>query len=127
MVNQKSKSINRKNVISIKKLQKLQSKKVEFNQNLNKHKKEQTQDYKPMIDRFADVKKSMDQKISEDLQDQEDEFMRKKRERRERSISKSLRKEKDKEGDEDVEDSSNLLGDLAGDNTSDRKKKFRFW
>ena len=96
--------------------------KYKFGENLDKKQNDGKEGYEAMLNKYVDVKKGLDEKIGMDLADQEDNFARKKRERRERSISKSMdigRKKKNKEDEEGV-DTTNLLGNLAGDN--DRKK-----
>ena len=96
--------------------------KYKFGENLEKKKKDMGNNYENMLNKYMDVKKNLDSAIEKDLDNQEDEFARKKRERRERSISRSMNKKKSNPEDEEkVEDTSNLLGDLAGG--EDRKKK----
>lgn len=96
---------------------KLRSKKVNHDHILDKKIKEGNKEYEPMLDKFIGIKNDLDTKINEKLETQESEFARKKRERRERSISKSIDKGKPKKGDGPV-NTDNMLEGL------ERKKKF---
>lgn len=80
--------------------------------------KEKNKDYEPMLEKFIGIQTDLNNKISKNLEDQETEFAKKKRERRERSISKSMDKGKKKKGDDDPVDTDNMLGNI------ERKKKF---
>ena len=97
--------------------------KLKFGEDLDKKKSGQV-DYENMLGKYVDVKKSLDQKIGKDLDQQEDRFARKKRERRERSISKSVdkgrKKKKNADDDDTVKDTGNLLGDLTGGKSKSR-------
>lgn len=95
----------------------LRSKKVQHENALEDKKKNQGKEYEQMLGKFIDIKNDLDDKITKDLDDQESEFARKKRERRERSISKSMDKGKRKKDEEPV-DTDNMLEGI------DRKKKF---
>lgn len=86
--------------------------------NLNKKIKEKDKDYEPMVEKFIGIKNDLDSKISKDLDEQESEFAKKRRERRERSITKSMDKgAKRKSGNEQV-DTKDILKNV------ERKKKF---
>ena len=91
--------------------------KVKHENELDKKMKDKNKEYEPMLDKFIGIKNDLDTKITENLDNQESEFARKKRERRERSISKSIDKGKSKKDDGPV-NTDNMLEGL------ERKKKF---
>ena len=99
--------------------------KLKFGEKLDKKKSGQAE-YENILEKYVDVKKDLDQKISKDLNQQEDEFVRKKRERRERSISKSVdkgrRKKKNDDDDDAIEDTGNLLGGLTGGKSKSKSR-----
>jgi hypothetical protein len=92
--------------------------KIKYDNKVDQKMKDQDKEYKPMLNKFMGIKNDLDSKIGSDLEDMESEFERKKRERRERSISKSIDKGKKKKGDDDPVDTENMLGNI------ERKKKF---
>ena len=95
----------------------LRSLKVEHENKLDKM-KSKDKEYEPMLDKFIDIKNDLDNKIGKNLDEQESDFAKKKRERRERSISKSIDLGKKKAEGEDVVDKNNMLDAI------NRKKKF---
>ena len=100
----------------------MRSIKQRYNNELDQKMKGQGKEYETMLSKYVGVKKDLDTKVSDKLETQEDRFARKKRERRERSISKSMDKGRKKKDDDDPVDTTDMLGDLAS--TNDRKKKF---
>lgn len=86
--------------------------------NLDKKKKEKDKDLEPMVEKFIGIKNDLDSKISKNLDDQESEFAKKRRERRERSISKSMDKGGKRQGENGEVDTENMLKNV------ERKKKF---
>ena len=110
--------ILRKNKISIKTQKGLRSLKVKHGNILERKQKEQDKEYEPMVQKFIEIKNDLDTKIGEKLDKQESKFAKKRRERRERSITKSMDKGIKKPGDNEAVDTDNILGNV------ERKKKF---
>lgn len=108
----------RKSTISMETQHKLRSRKEQHNKILNEQKKNKDKEYEPMVEKFIGIKNDLDDKIGKNLSEQESEFEKKRRERRERSISKSMDKGIKKPGDGEDVDTDNMLGNV------ERKKKF---